>query len=60
MSQDEEDRGYYSARAEQETDAGNRATDPVTAAIHFELAHRYSLLADGIPTLIPQRRVARR
>lgn len=56
---DVQDRSYYAFRSEQETEAGNRAADPATAAIHFELAYRYSLLADGIPTLMPQRRAAR-
>ena len=58
MSQ-EDDRSYYEARAEQENEASNLATDPATAAIHFELSYRYSLLADGIPTLMPQMRAAR-
>ena len=57
MSEDR-DRSYHLERAEQETEAGNRATDPATAAIHFELAYRYSLLADSIPTLMPQLREA--
>ena len=57
MSEDR-DRSYHLERAEQETEAGNRATDPKTAAIHFDLAYRYSLLADGIPTLMPPMREA--
>lgn len=55
---EQQDRSYYSDRAEQEQDIGNRATDPKTAAIHFELAYRYSLLADGIPTLMSPMREA--
>lgn len=56
---DVQDRSYYACRAEQETDAGDRAMNAATAAIHFELAYRYSLLADGIPTLMPRVRAAR-
>ena len=52
-------RSYYVERAEQERDSGNRATDPATAAIHFELADRYSLMTDGIPTQMPPLRAAR-
>ena len=57
MSEDQ-NRSYHLERAEQETEAGNRATDPATAAIHFDLAYRYSLLADGIPTPMPPMREA--
>ena len=56
---DMQDRRYYLDRAEQEKKAGNRATDPATADIHFELAYRYELLAEGIPTLVPELRAAR-
>ena len=55
---EQQDRSYYADRAAQEQDSGNRATDPATAAIHFELAYRYSLMADGIATLMPQKRAA--
>ena len=55
---EEQDRSYYAGRAEQEQDNGNRATDPKTAAIHFELAYRYSLMADGTPTLMSALRAA--
>ena len=51
MSEDQ-DRSYYADRAEQEQDAGDKSADTETAAIHFELAHRYRLMADGIPTLM--------
>ena len=53
------DRSYYSSRAEQENELGEQAADPAVAAIHFELADRYSLLAEGIPTLRPELRAAR-
>lgn len=35
---DNTDRMYYQRRAEQEDACGDRASDPVIAAIHFELA----------------------
>ena len=58
MSEDQ-NRSYYADRAEQEQEAGDKSADPATAAIHFELAHRYRLLADGIPTLMPPLRELR-
>ncbi len=54
------DRSYYSGRADQETDAGINASNPTTAAIHFELAYRYMLLSEGIPTLVPLPRATHR
>ena len=53
------DRSYYSRRAEQERALGEQARDPAVAAIHFDLADRYSLLAEGIPALKPELRTAR-
>ena len=56
---EQQDRSYYADRAEQEQEAGDKSADPATAAIHFELAHRYRLMADDIPTLMPPLREAR-
>ncbi len=41
------DRLYYSSRTLQEIAQGDRSTDATVAAIHYELAHRYALLAAG-------------
>lgn len=37
---------YYVARAAISRDLASRATDPSIAAIHFEFASRYELLAE--------------
>lgn len=39
------DREYFADRAEQEVEVGDRAASPLIAAIHYELAFRYSLLS---------------
>jgi hypothetical protein len=38
------DRSYYEGRADQALRMGDQATDPKVAAVHYELALRYSLL----------------
>ncbi len=43
------DQVYYARRAEHATALGNQATDPEIAAIHFELALRYSIAAVHSP-----------
>lgn len=40
-----DDRAYYAGRILEEMERGDRAADPAVAAVHYELAHRYSLLA---------------
>jgi excinuclease UvrABC nuclease subunit len=40
-----DDHGYYSRRAADEVERGNRAANAAIAAIHYELAQRYSRLA---------------
>ncbi len=39
-----DDRDYYSARANDASARGSQASNPRVAAIHYELAYRYSLL----------------
>ncbi len=41
------DRSYYSRRTDEEIASGDKAVNSTVAAIHFELAHRYALLAAG-------------
>ncbi len=41
------DRSYYSSRTSQEIAQGDCSADATVAAIHYELAHRYALLAAG-------------
>jgi hypothetical protein len=38
-------RAYYEARAAHATELGQQASDPKVAALHFELALRYGMLA---------------
>ena len=49
------DHSYYSRRAAEEMERGDQAADATAAAIHYDLAHRYSMLAArptaGIPEL---------
>ncbi len=46
----ERDAVYYTRRSEQEYCCGDQSTSPAIAAIHFELAYRYALLAkEGLP-----------
>lgn len=40
-----DDQAYYSKRAVDEIDHGDQAANASVAAIHYELARRYSLLA---------------
>jgi hypothetical protein len=40
-----DNRFYYQRRAEQAIELGYRATEPKIAALHFELALRYEILA---------------
>ena len=48
------DREYYADRVDQEHEIGDRAASPRVAAIHYELAYRYSLLCnDGRRDVIP-------
>ena len=42
-----DDRSYYSRRTYEEVAQGDGAIDATVAAIHYELAHRYALLAAG-------------
>ena len=50
-----DDREYYACRTQEEMDCGDSAADPTAAAVHYELAYRYSVLAGrpdlGIPNL---------
>lgn len=41
------DRSYYSSRTSQEIAQGDCSPNATVAAIHYELAHRYALLAAG-------------
>ena len=43
----ETNRAYYARRAAEEIAVGDKADGSSIAAIHFELAYRYSLLAEG-------------
>lgn len=45
-----EDDDYYAQRALEEIDRGDSAVDPTAAAVHYDLAQRYSTLA-GRPDL---------
>lgn len=47
----ESDCVYYDRRSKDEFALGEKAASASTASIHFELAYRYALLAQGIPTL---------
>ena len=40
-----DDQTFYSRRIAEEMERGDRAIDAAIAAIHYELAHRYSILA---------------
>ena len=40
-----DDHAYYSRRTAEETVRGDRASDANVAAVHYELARRYSVLA---------------
>lgn len=42
-----DDHTYYSRRTLEEIAQGDGAADATIAAIHYELAHRYALLAAG-------------
>lgn len=48
-----DDQGYYAARCAEEMERGELAASEAVAAIHFELAYRYSVLANG-PSIVPQ------
>lgn len=41
------DLGYYSRRAEEERERATTATDPVVAAVHAELARRYTAMCEA-------------
>ncbi len=49
-----DDRTYYSSRADEELEHGDVAATGSVAAVHYELAYRYSMLAfemnSGRPT----------
>lgn len=40
------DRAYFSCRAEEEIQRGEESATMLVAAVHYELAYRYSLKAD--------------
>lgn len=42
------DHAYFADRVDQENALGDRAASPGIAAIHYELAYRYALLASSI------------
>ncbi len=48
-----DDQVYYASRAAHATSLGDRATDPNIAAIHYELALRYSILSVQAPRTQP-------
>lgn len=48
------DREYFADRVDQENELGDRAANPLIAAIHYELAYRYALLcSDGERNVFP-------
>ncbi len=44
---------YYSRRAAEEIERGDQAIDAAVAEIHYDLAHRYSMLAAPQPLRHP-------
>ena len=49
-----DDHAYYSRRATEETERGHRAIDANVAAVHYELARHYSVLAAKTGIAIPR------
>lgn len=49
-----DDHAYYSRRAAQEIEWGDRAIDAAIAALHYELSKRYSILARQTGVGTPQ------
>lgn len=49
-----DDRAYYSLRTAEEMERGDQAIDAASAAIHYELAKRYSILAAPSGTKAPK------
>lgn len=48
------DHAYYSRRTAEELKLGDQAIDASVAAIHYELATRYSILAARLVTRTPK------